>query len=56
MTLSQWSKARAHKDFEASLKTHQVGAHFEVLMKGILMAPLNSRYTQVGYNLISVQV
>ena len=33
-----------------------MGAHFEALIEGILMAPLDSRYTQVGFNLISVQV
>ena len=37
MTLSQWSKARAHKDFEASLQTYQVGAHFTALTEGILI-------------------
>ena len=56
MTLSQWSKARAHKDIEASLQTYQVGAHFEALDEGVLVAPLDSRYTQVVFNLISNQV
>ena len=32
------------------------GAHFEILIEGVLMAPLDSRCTQVGFNLISVQV
>ena len=32
------------------------GARFEPLVKGVLVAPLDSRYTQVGFNLISVQV
>ena len=31
-------------------------AHFEALVEGVLMAPLDPRYTQVGFNLISVQV
>ena len=33
-----------------------MGAHFEALTEGVLMAPLDPRYTQVGFNLISVQV
>ena len=33
-----------------------MGAHFEALIEGVLMAPMDSRYTQVGLNLISVQV
>ena len=33
-----------------------MGAHFEALDEGILLVPLDSRYTQVGFNLISVQV
>ena len=33
-----------------------MGARFEALMEGVLMAALDSRYTQVGFNLISVQV
>ena len=45
MTLSQWSNARAHKDFDASLQTYQVGARFEALLEGVLMEPLDSRYT-----------
>ena len=56
MTLFQRSKARAHKDFEAGLQTYQVGAHFEALNEPVLMAPSDSRYTQVGFNLFSVQV
>ena len=35
---------------------YQVGVHFEVLNEGNLVAPLDSWYTQVGFNLISVQV
>ena len=35
---------------------HKVGAHFEALDEGDLMASLDSRYTQVGFNLLSVQV
>ena len=33
-----------------------VGPHFEALDEGVLLMPLDSRYTQVGFNLISVQV
>ena len=33
-----------------------MGAHFEALNEPVLMAPSDSRYTQVGFNLISVQV
>ena len=40
----------------ASIQTHQVGAGFEALIEGVLMAPLDSRYAQVGFNFISVQV
>ena len=39
-----------------SLQTYLVGARFEALVEGVLMAPLDSRYDQVGFNLISVQV
>ena len=56
MTLSQWSKARAHKDLEANLPTCQVGPHFEALNEPVRMAPLDSRYTQVAFNHTSVQV
>ena len=56
MALSQWSKARAHKDFEASPQTYQVGAHFEALNESVPMAPSDYRYTQVVFNLIYVQV
>ena len=35
---------------------HQVGAHFEAHSKGVLMAPLDPRYTQVGFDSISVQL
>ena len=31
-------------------------ARFEALKEGVLMAPLNSSYTQVGLNLVTVQV
>ena len=41
----------------ANLETYQVGTHFEALDEGILLvATLASRYTQVGFNLNSVQV
>ena len=33
-----------------------MGAHFEALDEGVLLVPLDSRYTQVGLNLVSVQV
>ena len=33
-----------------------MGAHIEALDEGILVAPLDSRHTQVGFNLVSVQV
>ena len=56
MTLFQWSQARAHKDLEASLQTYQVGAHFKALNEPVFSAPSDSRYTQVGFNIFSVQV
>ena len=42
-------------------ETYQEGAHFEVLIESVLMAPLDSRYIEVGFNfilwdLVSVQV
>ena len=40
----------------ANLQTYQVGARFEALIEHVLTAPLDSRYTQVGFNLVSVQV
>ena len=43
-------------DFGANLETYQVGARFEALDDGVLVAPLDSRYTQVGFNPFSVQV
>ena len=43
-------------DLGASLEAYQVGAHFKALLEDDLMAPLDSRYTQVGFNLTSVQV
>ena len=33
-----------------------MGAHFQALKVGVLLALLDSMYTQVGFNLISVQV
>ena len=39
-----------------NLQTYQVGAHFEALSEPVLMAPSDSRYTEVGFNLFSVQV
>ena len=35
---------------------HQERAHFEALDEGVHLVPLDTRYTQVGFNLISVQV
>ena len=46
----------ATKPFLPLIETYQVGAHFEALIEGVLMAPLDPRYTQVGFNLICVQV
>ena len=36
--------------------TCQVGAHFEALDEGVLLVPLDHKYTQVGFNLVSDQV
>ena len=44
------------RDVGVNLKTHQVGAPFEVLVQSVLMGPLGSMYTQVNFNLIFVQV
>ena len=33
-----------------------VGAYFEALDDGVLLVPLDPRYTRVGFNLVSVQV
>ena len=33
-----------------------MGAHFEALKKGVQVAPFDSRYTQVGFNLNSAHV
>ena len=43
-------------DVGASLHTYQVGARFKAFREGVLLVLLNPRYTQVGFNLISVQV
>ena len=43
------------KALDASLEPHQVGAHIKALNEGILVAPLDSRYTQVGFNLVPVR-
>ena len=40
----------------ASLQTHQVGAHFEVLDEVVHMPPSDSRCTQDNLNLISIHV
>ena len=49
---SGWLK----RDVGATIQTYVVEAHFEACIEGVLIAPLDSRYTQVGFNLISVQV
>ena len=33
-----------------------MGAHFEALDEGVLLVLLDPRYTQAGFNLVSVQV
>ena len=33
-----------------------MGAHFEALDDGVLLVLLDPRYTQVGFNIVSVQV
>ena len=43
-------------DLGANLETYQVGAHFDALDEGILLVPFDPRCTQVGFNLVSVQV
>ena len=50
-----WIQAGPKGMFVLALQTNQVGARFEALFVGVLLAPLNSRYNQVGFNLISVQ-
>ena len=37
-----------------NLETYQVGAHFEAIDEGVLLVPMDSRYTPVGFDLISV--
>ena len=44
------------KDLNACLQILQVGAHFEAPDEIIIVAPLDSWYTQVGFNLICFQV
>ena len=41
-------------DFGASLETYQVGAYVDALDEGVILEPLDPRYTQVGFNLVSV--
>ena len=43
-------------DLGDSLETYQVEARFEALGEVVLIVPLNSRYIQAEFNLISVQV
>ena len=40
-----------HKDLEAKGQLFHVGARFEAHIEGVVMAPLDFRYTQVGFNL-----
>ena len=42
-------------DLGSSAQTYKVGARFEALIEGVLIAPLDSRYILVGFNLISVK-
>ena len=44
------------RDVGANLESYQVGAHFEALHERVLLVCLDPRYTQVGFNLVSVQV
>ena len=39
----------------AGQRTYQVGAHFEALDEGLVIAPFDFRYTQVGFNLFKCQ-
>ena len=41
-------------DLGASLEAYQVGAHFEPLDEGVFVAPLDPRYTEIGFDLVSV--
>ena len=50
------TKRLAPEEIEVSIQTYQVGTRFKALCQGILMAPLDPIYTQVGFNSISVQV
>ena len=36
------------------VETYQVGAHIEALYEAVVLVLLDPRYTQVGFNLISV--
>ena len=49
---SGWPK----RDVGAGVQTYQAGARFEAFLESVPMAPLDLRYTQVGFNFISVQV
>ena len=46
----------AIKGLGTASSEYQVGAHLKALDEGILLVPLDPRYNQVGFNLISVQV
>ena len=35
---------------------YRVGGSFKALNKGVLLVPLDSRYTQIGFNIVFVQV
>ena len=51
-----WSKGWTQWVIDAKLQIYQVGAHFKALDEGVLLVSLDSRYTQVGFNIISVQM
>ena len=44
------------RDVGANVQAYQAGARFKAHTEGVPMASLDSRYTQVRFNLISVQV
>ena len=52
--LQTWSRGWPLRDIDA--QTYQVGTRFEALDEGVLMAPMDPRYTQVGFIFISFQV
>ena len=50
------SKKCFETNLDANLETYHVGARSKGLNEDILLATLDSRYTQVGFNLVSVKV